>query len=170
MSINNINSKLDIRPVSQIGESYRWSAVLLILVILILELNTSQASGDDVQRMRPTLLIGYSECRNDLPDGQYANWLTKRSYVVCADGTKRREIGGEIIQDQYSWTQFGGWSPDGSKAVLLSARETPENAAWERKNKTFRMTQGWLMDACLLDLASGQLTNVSASRQTVGNY
>jgi Tol biopolymer transport system component len=169
MSINNINSKLDIRPVSQIGESYRWSAVLLILVILILELNTSQASGDDVQRMRPTLLIGYSECRNDLPDGQYANWLTKRSYVVCADGTKRREIGGEIIQDQYSWTQFGGWSPDGSKAVLLSARETPENAAWERKNKTFRMTQGWLMDACLLDLASGQLTNVSAVDR-VSNY
>ncbi|HAC91607.1 MAG TPA: hypothetical protein DCF63_13405, partial [Planctomycetaceae bacterium] len=162
MAIKNFDSMVNIRCGFLIAKSCLWNVLLLIFASGIFWLNTGQAFADDLQNTRPTLLIGYSECRNDLPDGQYANWLTKRSYVVCADGTKRREIGGELVQDQYSWTQFGGWSPDGSKAVLLSARETPENAAWERKNKTFRMTQGWLMDTCLLDLASGQLTNVSA--------
>lgn len=52
--------------------------------------------------------------------------------------------------------------PDGKHAVVLSLWESPENAVWERKHKTFRMTEGWLTDACLMDLASGKVTNLTA--------
>jgi Tol biopolymer transport system component len=41
--------------------------------------------------------------------------------------------------------------------------EDPENARWEEEHKTFRMEPGkWMLDSCLLDLASGKLTNLTA--------
>ena len=107
-------------------------------------------------------LIGYSEGRNDLPEGQFANWVTKRACVVRADGTGRQVLGEELIKQQHSWTQFAGWSPDGKQAVVLSQWESPENAAWERAHKTFRMTEGWLVDTCLLDPATGSITNLTS--------
>lgn len=152
-----------------LGDGRRRSTLWLMVFLMAGCSGHQELISQEPRPNKPQLLIGYSECRNDLPDGQYANWLTKRAYVVCADGTKRRELGGKLIQDQSSWNQFGGWSRDGKQAVLLSARETPENAAWEREHKTFRMTEGWLMDACLFELASGQITNVSAVDR-VSNY
>jgi len=112
--------------------------------------------------VRPVAWIGYTEGRNDLPDGQYVNWLTNRACVVRADGSERQLIGGELAKSGESWTQFSGWSPDGQEAIVLSAWESAANAAWERQHKTFRMTEGWLMDAFLIDLNTRRSTNVTA--------
>src|SRR5262245_719113 len=116
----------------------------------------------DVEEARPTCWIGYTEGRNDLPGGQFANWVTNRACVVRADGTGRRVLAEELTRKPHSWTQFAGWSPDGTVALIGSHWESPENAAWERRHKTFRMTEGWLSDACLLDLATNRVTNVTA--------
>ena len=110
----------------------------------------------------PMPLIGYTEGRNDLPDGQFANWVTHRACVVRADGTGRRVLAEDLVRGENSWTQFAGWSPDGNRAVVITLWESPENAAWERAHRTFRMTEGWLVDTCLLDLATGAVTNLTA--------
>jgi Tol biopolymer transport system component len=107
-------------------------------------------------------LIGYTEGRNDLPDGQFANWVTHRACVVRADGTGRRVLAEDLVRTENSWTQFAGWSPDGNQAVIITLWESPENAEWERSHRTFRMTEGWLVDTCLLDLATGAVTNLTA--------
>ena len=106
-------------------------------------------------------LIGYTEGRNDIPGGQFANWVTNRACIIRADGTERRVLAEDLTKKPDSWTQFAGWSPDGRQAVVLSLWESPENAAWEREHGTFRMTEGWLVDSCLLDLATGQITNLT---------
>jgi Tol biopolymer transport system component len=116
------------------------------------------ARGDD----KPPFLIGYTEGRNDIPDGQFQNWITKRACVVHGDGSQRRVLASELIQTPYNWTQFAGWSPDGQQAIIGSHWESPENAAWEREHKTFRMTEGWLSDICLLELAGDRLINLTA--------
>jgi len=128
-------------------------------MVCTLSIHSSEGFSD---HPRPTTFIGYTESRNDLPEGQFANNVTKRACLVRADGSGRYVLAKELIKDQFSWTQFGGWSPDGRQAVVLSAWESPENAAWEREHQTFRMTEGWLVDTCLMDLASGVTTNVSA--------
>ena len=82
--------------------------------------------GDDA---KPTYWIGYTEGRNDLPNGQFANWVTNRACVVKADGTQRRIVAEQLTQQPHSWTQFAGWSPDGGTAIIGSHWESPENAA-----------------------------------------
>lgn len=129
------------------------------LVPLVLLLVPVGARADDAP---PARLIGYTEGRNDLPGGQFVNWVTNRACVVRADGTGRRVLAEELTRKEHTWTQFAGWSPDGKTAIIGSHWESPENAAWERRNKTFRMTEGWLSDACLLDLATGEVANLSA--------
>ncbi|MEZ6137588.1 MAG: hypothetical protein R3C53_22095 [Pirellulaceae bacterium] len=111
---------------------------------------------------RPTIWIGFTQGRNDLPDGQFANWTTNRACLVRANGTGQQVLAPELAQQEHCWTQFAGWSPEGTHAILLSLWESPENAAWEREHKTFRMTEGWLVDTCLLDLQTMQLTNLTA--------
>lgn len=111
---------------------------------------------------KPAYLIGYTEGRNDLPEGQFANWATSRACVVGADGTGRRVLAEELARDPNTWTQFAGWSPDGRTAIISSVWESPENAAWERQHKRFRMTEGWLADICLLELATGKVLNLTA--------
>ncbi len=125
---------------------------------LSLALLSPAASAAD----KPTLLIGYTEGRNDLEGGQFVNWVTNRACVVGADGQGRKVLAEGLTKKEHTWTQFAGWAPDGKRAVVLSLWESPENAAWERKHKTFRMTEGWLTDACLLDLESGKVTNLTA--------
>lgn len=130
----------------------------IITTILIL----LTQSGTVAAEPKPVQLIGYTEGRNDLPDGQFANWVTNRACTVKADGTGRRVLAEELAKKPHAWTQFAGWSPDGKTAIVGSHWESPENAAWEREHKTFRMTEGWLSDTCLLDLATGRVTNVTA--------
>lgn len=132
----------------------RFHIALLIVAL------TSQVSGGE--EPRPSMLIGYTEGRIDLPEGQFANWVTNRACVVRADGTGQKQLAEELTGKPYSWTQFAGWSPDGSLAVIGSHWESPANAAWEREHKTFRMTEGWLSDSCILNLATGELKNLTA--------
>jgi TolB protein len=113
--------------------------------------------------------IGYSEGRNDLPGGQFDNWVTQRACLVRADGTQRKVLAEELVTEPHSWTQFAGWSPDGRVAIIGRHQETPENAAWEREHKTFRMTEGWLSDVILLEPESGQHRNVTGIER-VSNY
>ena len=105
--------------------------------------------------------IGYTEGRNDLPGGQFDNWITNRACVVSADGTVRRVPAEELTRKPNTWTQFAGWSPDGRTAIIGSFWESPENAAWEREHKTFRMTEGWLADICLMDFPNGAIRNLT---------
>lgn len=130
--------------------------VIVLAFLCVLPTTTS------AEEARPTCWIGYTEGRNDLPDGQFANGVTNRACIVRADGTGRRVLAKELTRKPHSWTQFAGWSPDGTVALIGSHWESPENAAWERRHKTFRMTQGWLSDTCLLDLATNRITNVTA--------
>ncbi len=107
-------------------------------------------------------LVGYNENRTNLPGGRHANVSTNRAMVVKADGTERRSIGGELVNEAGSWTQFAGWSPDGKTAVVLRGWESVENAQWEEEHKTFRFTpEGWLVDSFLVDVATGKAENVT---------
>ncbi len=110
-----------------------------------------------------TPLLGYTELRTDLPGGRHANVRTMRAVISKADGSARREVAGELVDGPEAWTQFAGWSPDGKQAIIMRGWEDPENARWEEEHKTFRMEPGkWMLDSCLLDLASGKLTNLTA--------
>jgi len=111
----------------------------------------------------PTRLIGYTEMRTNLPGGRAANIFTARACVVRADGTERCEVAPQLITDTNSWTQFAGWSPDGTQAIILSGWESSENAAWEEEHQTFRMLPGgWLVDCWLVELAGGAAINITA--------
>ena len=107
-------------------------------------------------------LVGYNEHRTNLPGGRHANVSTNRAMVVKADGTGRRSIGGDLVNEAGTWTQFAGWSPDGKTAVVLRGWESVENAQWEEEHKTFRFTpEGWLVDSYLVDVATGRAENVT---------
>lgn len=116
----------------------------------------------EVRPSAPSNLIGYSEYRTNLPGGRHANIATMRACIVRAAGTGRVLLGSELAATPDTWTQFVGWSPDGGTAIIGCGWESPENAAWEEEHQTFRMTEGWLYDCYLFDLASNQLTNVTA--------
>jgi len=105
--------------------------------------------------------LGYTEYRTNLPT-RFDNQVTARACIVRSDGSDRRELAGELITGPHTWTQFAGWSPDGTCAIVLSGWESPENGAWEEENKTFRMTEGWKVDVCLCSLRDGTLTNLTA--------
>ena len=36
--------------------------------------------------------IGFTVGRNDLPGGQYFNWITQRAHLICGDGSGQREL------------------------------------------------------------------------------
>ncbi len=110
----------------------------------------------------PTTLIGYTEFRTNLPGGRHVNVKTMRGVVVQADGKGRRVLGEELIPDKETWTQFTGWSLDGKTAILSLNWESDENGKWEEEHGTFRFGDGWRTDWCLVDLATGKATNVTA--------
>lgn len=107
-------------------------------------------------------MIGYSEFRTNLAGGLTENRYTTRAYLVNPDGTGRRAIATELSEQPNTWTQFAGWSPDGSIAIIGCGWEDPENAIWEEENEGFRMTEGYLYDMYLLEMLTGKLTNVTA--------
>lgn len=104
--------------------------------------------------------IGYTEYRTNLPT-RHANQVTSRACIVHDDGTKRRELAPQLVETENCWTQFAGWSPDGTQAIIGCGWEDPENAKWEEENKNFRMTQGWKFDVYLFDMATGALKNMT---------
>jgi len=108
-------------------------------------------------------LIGYTELQTDLPGGRHANVRTMRAMLVRADGSGRRAIAADLADEPDSWTQFGGWSPDGRTAIVSRGWQSPANAAWEEEHKTFRFSaEGWSLDSHLVDLASGRAENITA--------
>jgi Tol biopolymer transport system component len=108
-------------------------------------------------------LIGYTELRTNLPGGRHANVRTMRAVTARIDGSDRRMLAAELIGDADTWTQFAGWSPDGRVAVVGRGWQSPENARWEEEHRQFRFTKdGWLYDSYLVDIASGEATNVTA--------
>jgi Tol biopolymer transport system component len=130
--------------------------------LLLAYLTPAHADTEPSDGERAIPLIGYTEGRNDLEGGQFVNWRTNRACLVRPDGTGRKVIAEELTRKENAWTQFAGWSPDGQQAVILSLWESPKNAEWEREHKTFRMTEGWLVDTCLLDMATGTINNLTA--------
>ncbi len=111
----------------------------------------------------PDRLIGCTEFRTNLPGGRHANVATMRATVRKADGTGRKALGEELIDEPYAWTQFAGWSPDGKIAVIYRVWESLENGKWEEENKNFRFTpDGWKLDSYLYDLATGKADNLTA--------
>jgi len=111
----------------------------------------------------PQRLIGYTELQTNLPGGRHANVRTMRAAIVQADGVGRRLLAEQLADEPDAWTQFAGWSADGRTAVVIRGWQSPENARWEEEHQTFRFTpEGWLVDSFLVDLATGQTTNVTA--------
>ncbi len=111
----------------------------------------------------PDGFIGYSELQTDLPGGRHVNTRTMRACVVKADGTERREVAAELATDADTSTQFAGWSPDGTVAVIHRGWKSAENGRWEEENKTFRFTkEDCLLDAYFVDLSTGKTENVTA--------
>ena len=111
----------------------------------------------------PGSLVGYTELQTNLPGGRHANVRTMRAAVVNADGSGRRLVRAELADEPDAWTQFAGWSPDGKTAIIGRGWQSPENARWEEEHKTFRHTkEGWLVDSYLVEIATGQVTNVTA--------
>jgi TolB protein len=129
----------------------------------------AQSVAAEVPNAPPRFQIGYCEFRTNLPGGRHANFATMRAFVINADGSGRRELGHELIRDANTWNQFAGWSPDGRTAIIGNGHNTPENAAWEEAHGDFRMSEGWLYDNYLLNMATGQTTNVSAPER-MSNY
>ncbi len=112
----------------------------------------------------PHQLVGFTEFQTNLPGGRLANIRTMRAAVVPVDGSaERRLLADELANEPNSWTQFADWSPNGRLAIIGRGWENPENAQWEEEHQTFRHTaEGKLYDTYLVDLASGQATNVTA--------
>lgn len=132
----------------------------LLFVFVALVLSVPAAADEPVPS---TPLIGFTELQTNLPGGRHANVRTMRAAVVRADGSGRRLISPELANEPDTWTQFAGWSPDGRTAVIGRGWQSPANARWEEDHKTFRHTaEGWLYDAYLVDIATGQATNVTA--------
>jgi TolB protein len=132
---------------------------LLLTGILLLSL-VMTTLGDEPSSTES--LIGYNEHRTNLTGGRHANVVTNRAMVVKADGTERKSIGSDLLNEAGAWTQFAGWSPDGNTAVVLRGWESAENAQWEEQHKTFRFTpEGWLVDSYLIDVTTGKADNVT---------
>ena len=131
------------------------------------------AAAAESQRPRPMLSshpaaelgvwsIGYTEHRTDLPGGRHVNVATGQACLIEADGSGRRLLAPDLDRAPDTWTQFAGWSPDGNLAVVICASNSPANAAWEEEHRTFRHSEGWLIDTLLLDLKRGERRNVTA--------
>jgi TolB protein len=116
-----------------------------------------------LQAEPPIALIGYTQLRTNLPGGRHVNVATMRAAVVQADGEKQRFLAADLSREPDTWTQFVGWSPDGNTATLGRGWESPENGKWEEEHKTFRFTgESYLYDCFLLDMKTGQATNLTA--------
>lgn len=151
-------------------KSHKLAAACGVLIALaLLLMNAACKSTQLAATTRSNYLLGYTEMRCDDARGQFYNWRTRRAMIVRADGSKRREIGSSAITNENSWTGFVSWWPDG-RAVINTSWESPENYAWEKEHRTFRMSEGnWLTDCCLVDVATEQMINVTAVER-VSNY
>ncbi len=107
--------------------------------------------------------IGYTELQTNLPGGRHNNVRTSRAVIIQGDGTHRKLVAEQLIDNPNAWTQFVCWSPDGRQSIVYRGWQNPDNARWEEEHKTFRFDpKSWQLDSCLVDVASGKITNVTA--------
>jgi len=126
-------------------------------------------AGPPQARSRADYVIGFTDLPCDDPRGQFFNWRRQRAMLIRADGSGRQEVAAAAVANENAWTAFARWWPDG-RAVILTTWESPENYAWEKAHRTFRVTEGnWLLDSCLVDLATGRIDNLTAVER-VSNY
>ena len=131
------------------------------LLVLLMFPSCLTATGDELHLVKS--LIGYTELQTNLPGGRHANVRTMRAMVSQVDGSSRRELTPQLVDDPNSWTQFAGWSPGGAEAIVARGWQDPENAKWEEMNRTFRMEPGnWMLDSFLVNLESHETRNVTA--------
>src|SRR5438876_11634290 len=109
----------------QTGLSKRFP-VAASLVALTLTMLPLAARADQPADKRPDYAIGYTAHRTNLPGGQFANFSTKRAFVVEGDGSGTKELAKELVTKPNQHVQFARWSPDGSQAILYQAWESPE--------------------------------------------
>lgn len=111
---------------------------------------------------RPALAIGYTEHATALPGGRFPNVATSRA-MLLRPGADPEPVAAGLADVPGSWTQFAGWMPDGSTAIVGRGWESAENAAWEEEHREFRFRSGdWLYDTYLVDVATGRAENVTA--------
>jgi len=133
---------------------------LLLASMFALRADEPQAAQPAIEGLQR--LIGYTELRTDLPGGRHANVRTMRARLMKADGSEQREMAAVLVDKPDAWTQFAGWSPDGTTAVIYRSWQSPENAELEESRKGFHFTKdGWLLDSYLVDLASETPQNVT---------
>jgi Tol biopolymer transport system component len=138
----------------------RFQSLLCVAVLLTLFCGF-EVVGDEPKL--PDQLIGYTVLQTDLPGGRHANVRTMRAVVSKLDGSAPKELAPQLVDDPNSWTQFAGWSADGSQAIIARGWQDPENAAWEEMHRTFRMETGkWKLDSFLVPLHGNEALNVTA--------
>lgn len=116
------------------------------------------------------LWIGYTQLRTDLSGGRHNNVRTSRAMMVHPDGSGTNQVAAKLVENENTWTQFAGWSPDGSWAVINQGWQDPANALWEEEHKTFRMEPGkWRLDSVLWDPLKHTGTNLT-SIERVSHY
>ena len=107
--------------------------------------------------------IGYTQLATREAGGRHANIRTSRAMLMHTDGSTPRELGAPLVENDDSWTQFAGWSPDGRKALIQVGWQDPVNAQWEEEHRTFRMRPDtWKLDTWVFDLKDGSLYNPCA--------
>ena len=89
----------------------------------------------------PAGWIGYNLHRTNLQGGRWANVRTNRAMVIQGDGSGNRLVGEPLLDEPGYWTQFVGWSPDGSLTILGRVWESEENGRWEEEHQNFRFTE-----------------------------
>ena len=70
-------------------------SVFLTCILLLTPIRLSRADDSSVKLP----LVGYNEHRTNLPGGRHANVSTNRAMVVKADGTERRRLAGELVNE-----------------------------------------------------------------------
>ena len=85
----------------------RTCCVLIFALFYQLGLSLAQENNP------PDLWIGYNEHRTNLPGGRHANCSTNRAMIVKADGTQRRPVAAELV-DQAG---HGHSLPDGHRTA-----------------------------------------------------
>ena len=154
-------------------QTFAFGPALLVALVTCFSTNGFAGSPECPQSSPPENAlpwIGYTQLRTNLLGGRHANVKTMRAMMVRTNGNSSRELLPEQIENENTWTQFAGWSPDGKQAIIGLGWQDPANARWEEENKTFRMDEGkWRVDSLLFDPQKKSVVNVTGIDR-VSNY
>ena len=139
-----------------------WIAVCLLLI--------SPSHLLQAQEPTPAWRVGFTEMRTNLPGGRLPNIATMRAMWITHEHREPVPLAPDLIDGSHVWTQFAGWEPQGSRAIVLRGWEDPDNAAWEEEHRTFRFTkEAWKLDIYLVDTMNGKVSCLTDSER-VSHY